>query len=74
MPDVGAGCHELRLVDGKVNWRIMYYVTSDAIVILDVFQKKTSATPNSVIADCRKRLSDFQRAVREQKGKGRARR
>ena len=73
MPDVEAGCHELRLVDGNVNWRIMYYVASDAIVVLGVFQKKTTATPKSVIADCRKRLADFQRATREQKGKGRAR-
>ena len=74
MPDVEAGCHELRIVDRGVNWRIMYYVASDAVVILDVFQKKTTATPKSVITDCRKRLADFQRFARGQKGTRRAHR
>lgn len=74
MPDIGAGCHELRIVDGPVNWRIMYHVAKDAIVILDVFPKKTAATPASVIADCRKRLAELGRAVRGQKGARRARR
>ena len=70
---IGLGCHELRIVDGSVNWRIMYHIAPDAIVILDVFPKKTAATPKSVIAECRKRLTDFQRVVKEQKGASRAR-
>ena len=45
MPSIGAGCHELRIIDAKVNWRIMYHVAADAIVILDVFKKQTEATP-----------------------------
>ena len=24
MPDIGAGCHELRIVDGAVSWRVVY--------------------------------------------------
>ena len=74
MPDIGPRCHELRIVDGSVNWRIMYHIAPDAIVILDVFPKKTAATPNSVIAECRKRLAEFQRVVDGQKGANRARR
>ncbi len=74
MPDLGPGCHELRIVDGHVSWRIMYYISPDAIVILDVFAKKTAATPKQVIADCRRRLADFQKAIRGKKGAGRARR
>ena len=74
MPDIGPGCHELRIVDGAVNWRIMYHIAPDAIVILDVFPKKTAATPNSVIAECRKRLAEFQRVIEGQKGANRARR
>jgi phage-related protein len=27
------------------HWRIMHYLAADAIVILDVFRKKTVATP-----------------------------
>ena len=52
----------------------MYHIAPDAIVILDVFPKKTAATPNSVIAECRKRLAEFQRVIEGQKGANRARR
>jgi phage-related protein len=38
MPAVGTGCHELRITDGKVNWRIMYHIAIDAVVILDLFK------------------------------------
>lgn len=74
MPGIGVGCHELRIVDDSVNWRIMYHIAPDAIVILDVFQKKTAGTPTAVIADCRRRLGEFQRAMKRQKGAGHARR
>ena len=74
MPDVGPGCHELRIVDGHVSWRIMHYIAPDAIVILDVFTKKTAATPRQVIVNCQKRLADFHKVVRGRKGSGHARR
>lgn len=74
MPDLGAACHELRIVDRSVTWRIMYHVAADAIVILDVFAKKTAATTKTIIAECRKRLADFQCVVKSQKGERRARR
>lgn len=51
----------------------MYHVSADAIVILDVFAKKTPATPKTVIADCRKRLAEFLRVTQGQKGERRAR-
>ena len=73
VPDIGPGCHELRIADGSLNWRIMYHIAPDAIVILDVFPKKTAATPKSVIAECHKRLAEFQRVVKDQKGASRAR-
>ena len=73
MADIGAGCHELRIVDGSVNWRIMYHIAQDAIVILDVFAKKTAATPKSAITECHKRLAEFQRVVKSRKGTSRAR-
>ena len=74
MPDIGAGCHELRIVDGHANWRIMYYIAPDAIVILDVFPKKTAATPKQVITECQKRLAEFRRVVQGRKGASHARR
>ena len=42
MPSIGARCHELRIPDDKVTWRIIYRIDDDAIVILDVFRKKNS--------------------------------
>ena len=49
MPSIGPGCHELRIVDGKVSWWIVYHIAADAVVILDVFKKQTEATPLAVI-------------------------
>jgi phage-related protein len=60
MPDIGPGCHELRMVDRDQTWRIVYHIARDAVVILDVFSKKTATTPKTVIADCRHRLQAFQ--------------
>lgn len=49
MPSNGSRCHELRVVDEAKDWRIVYRVDSDAIIILEVFQKQTRATPDRVI-------------------------
>ncbi|GMV07523.1 MAG: hypothetical protein AMXMBFR53_37980 [Gemmatimonadota bacterium] len=57
MPSIGRGCHELRIVDRDSTWRIAYYVDEDAVVILEVFAKKTQATPKRVIETCRTRLA-----------------
>jgi phage-related protein len=56
MPTVGRRCHELRIVDANATWRIVYRLDADAVVIADVFQKKTQQTPMHVIQDCRRRL------------------
>ena len=39
----------------------MYRVDPDAVVILDVFEKKTSKTPKSVINVCKGRLKIYNR-------------
>jgi|SRR3972149_2182307 len=49
MPSIGPRCHELRVRDEDLNWRIVYRFDPDAIVIVDVFAKKTGATPKKVI-------------------------
>lgn len=59
MPSIGPRCHELRIVDERVDWRIVYRVDFDAIVIIEVFEKKTRKTPQSVIDVCRRRLADY---------------
>lgn len=59
MSVIGERCHELRVVDVDKTWRIMYRVDPDAVVILDVFSKKTRTTPQSVIERSRRRLRDY---------------
>lgn len=59
MPAVGPRCHELRVVDEGVTWRIVYRVDSEAILILEVFAKKTAQTPAAVLEACRRRLKEY---------------
>ena len=59
MPAIGARCHELRIIDEGASWRIVYRADPDAIVILEVFSKKTPATPQSVINACKARLREY---------------
>ncbi len=41
----------------------MYHVAKDAIVILDVFSKKTQTTPAQILELCGKRLAAYLRAA-----------
>jgi phage-related protein len=56
MPVIGDRCHELRVNDGALTWRIIYRIDPDAILILEVFEKKTTKTLRKVIETCRGRL------------------
>ena len=59
MPSIGKRCHELRIDDKNVTWRIMHRIDPDAIVILDIFDKKTRETPKRVIDDCQNRIRQY---------------
>ena len=56
MPSIGPHCHELRIADKDKTWRIVYRLDFDAIVIADVFMKKTEATPKKMIDVCKSRF------------------
>jgi len=56
MSSVGRRCHELRINDNDVTWRIIYRTDVDAIVIWEVFPKKTSQTPLAIINICKQRI------------------
>jgi phage-related protein len=58
MPSIGPRCHELRIDEGPVTWRIFYRTDLDAVLILEVLKKKTQETPKSVLDACRRRLVD----------------
>jgi phage-related protein len=59
MPSIGRRCHELRIVDEDSTWRLLYRVDPDAVVIAEVFKKKTAQTPKHVIATCAARLNHY---------------
>jgi phage-related protein len=59
MPSIGKRCHELRIDDENATWRIVYRTDSDAIVILEVFEKKTRQTPKQVIDNCQQRIRKY---------------
>src|ERR1043166_5630852 len=61
LPSVGPNCHELRVVDRDVTWRIVYHLAPDAVVILEVFSKKTRTLPTQLTAAARRRLREYQR-------------
>lgn len=63
MPVIGTRCHELRITDENGTFRIVYRADADAIVILDVFKKKTQQTPQSVIENCQRRLREYDRVM-----------
>lgn len=59
MPTIGKRCHELRIDDDDVTWRIVYRTDPDVIVILEVFEKKTQQTPKQVIVNCKQRIRKY---------------
>lgn len=69
MPSVGPRCHELRIRDENRNWRILYRIDADAIVIMEVFAKTTQQTPQPRLEQCRKRLREYDRDHEAESGK-----
>jgi phage-related protein len=59
MPSVGRDCHGLRVRDVGHQWRVIYRIDDDAIVIAAVFAKKTARAPTEIIEVCRQRLRRY---------------
>ena len=56
---IGPGCGELRVRDGKIWWRVVFYMDAELLIVLHKFPKQTNETPDDVKALCKKRLRDF---------------
>jgi phage-related protein len=77
MPSIGKVCHELRIKDENKDWRLIYFIDSDAIAILAVEEKRTRTTPQATIDVCQGRLKRYKEnkerrekdEKREEKGK-----
>lgn len=63
LPSIGARCHELRIRDRSHNWRIVYRLDEDCILIAEVFRKTTRQTPSYVIANCQRRLRLYDETI-----------
>ncbi len=63
MPIIGRHCHELRVQDQDATWRLIHKITEEAIVILEVFSKKSQKTPQDIIEKCKKRLKLYEAAI-----------
>lgn len=61
MPTIGRACHELRINDQAKSWRIVYRIDADAVIILEVFEKKTQQTPKNIIDTCKNRIREYDR-------------
>lgn len=68
MPAIGPRCHELRINDAAATFRIVYRADPDAVVILEVFSKKTTRTPRPVIDACKRWLREYDRLIGEGEG------
>jgi len=60
MTSIGKACHELRVTDKTKTWRLFYLLEPDAIVILEVTEKKTPQTPRATIDTCKKRYKSYE--------------
>ncbi len=65
MPMIGRRCYELRIVDQNKTWRIIHRLDDDAVLVAEVFAKKTRRTPPEVIKRCKRRLKAYDAARSE---------
>ena len=66
MPSIGARVHELRVNDESQTWRLVYRADADAVVVVNLFSKKTEQTPLETIRLCKKRLREYDDEVKPQ--------
>jgi len=67
LPDVGSRCGALRVRDAEHNWRIMYRIDPDAILVVEVYPKKTRKIPGKLIERCKQRLKHYDAAFKAAK-------
>lgn len=63
LSSVGPRCHELRVLDAGANWRIIYRLDPDAVVIVEVFSKQTAQLPKTILDACRGRLRRYDATI-----------
>lgn len=59
MPGIGERCHELRIRDGTVGWRVLYRIDPDAVLVVEVLSRTAQTTPRHLMETCRWRLKRY---------------
>lgn len=65
LPSLGRRCHELRIIDAQTTWRIIYRLDPDALIVVEIFSKKTQATPANILDACNDRLRRYDATMEE---------
>jgi phage-related protein len=68
MPSIGKACHELRVNDKNKTWRLFYFLDAEAIVILEVVEKKTEQTSKATVEVCQRRKKNYEEYKKHRKG------
>lgn len=68
MPTIGRRVSELRVTDGagNIEWRVIYRIDEDAVVIAAIFSKKARATPSQWIETSQARLRRYDQRITEE--------
>ena len=69
LADVGPRCGALRVRDAQHNWRIMVRIDPDAVLVLEVYAKRTLQIPREVMQRCKQRLKQYDAAAEASKKK-----
>jgi phage-related protein len=65
LPIIGPRCGAIRVRDGEHNWRIIYRIDQDAVLVVEVYPKKTRKIPQEVIDRCKRRLKAYDDVARK---------
>ena len=63
LPVISSRCGALRVRDKQHNWRIICRLDSTAVLIVDIYDKKSRKVPDEVIDRCKKRLITYDEEV-----------
>lgn len=64
LPGLGPRCGALRIPDAEHHWRIMFRVDSDAVLVAEVYAKKTRKIPVEAMQRCGRRFKQYDDTVK----------
>ena len=65
IPEIGPRCGALRVQDEDHYWRIVCRTDHDAVLVVEVYPKKTRKLPQALIDRCKGRLKRYDEVAKE---------